>query len=394
MTNVVYVDAVGGVAGDMLLGALLDAGADEAGVREALGGLGLPGLDFEVGSERRHGIAARRVRVSAPEEHVDRTWSDVRSVVEAAPLPDRARERALAAFSALARAEAHVHRIPVDEVHFHEVGAADAVADVCGIAMALETLDIDEFVCSPLPVARGFVDAAHGRLPLPAPATLELLRDAPLKGVDLDAELVTPTGAAVVAALAREFGPVPAMRLSSVGYGAGTRDLPELPNLVRVLVGSRAERYGRAHDISLIETNLDDLSPEFVPDAAQACFGAGALDVWVTHAQMKKGRPGVVLSALATPENEPNVAEAMLRETGTLGVRVTAVRRWELERAWRTVRVAGEQVRVKVGTLNGSTLSVAPEHDDCAAVAAATGRSVSSVWSAALAAAQQGMEEP
>ena len=394
MTNTVYVDAIGGVAGDMLLAALLDAGADEATVREALAGLGLPGLDFEVGSERRHRIAARRVNVVAPEERVDRTWSDVRSVVEAAPLPDRARQRALTVFSALAHAEARVHRIPVDEVHFHEVGAADAIADVCGIAVALDTLETDELVCSPLPVARGFVDAAHGRLPLPAPAALELLRDAPLRGLDLDAELVTPTGAAVVAALAREFGPVPAMRLQSIGYGAGTRDLPELPNLVRVLVGTRAESYGRAHDVALIETNLDDLSPEFVPDAAQACFDAGALDVWVTPAQMKKGRPGVVLSALSTLENEPRVAEAMLRESGTLGVRVTTVRRWELERGWRTVRVAGEQVRVKVGTLNGSTLSVAPEHDDCAAVAAATGRSVASVWSAALAAAQEEGEQP
>ena len=389
MTNMVYVDAVGGVAGDMLLAALLDAGADEATVREALAELGLPGLDLEVGIERRHGIAARRVNVVAAQEPVDRTWSDVRTIVEAAPLPDRARDRALAVFSALARAEAHVHRMPVEEVHFHEVGAADAIADICGIAVALETLDIEEVVCSPLPVARGFVDAAHGRLPLPAPATLELLRGAPLKGVDLDVELVTPTGAAVVAALAPAFGPVPPMRLSSVGYGAGARDLPSIPNFVRVLVGVRAERYGRAHDVSLIETNLDDLSPEFVPDVAQACFAAGALDVWVTPVQMKKARPGIVLSALATQEKEPDVAEAILRESGTLGVRVTTVRRWELDRGWRTVRVAGEQVRVKVGTLNGSTLSVAPEHDDCAAVAAATGRSVASVWSAALSAAQE-----
>jgi pyridinium-3,5-bisthiocarboxylic acid mononucleotide nickel chelatase len=393
MTKMLYVDAVGGVAGDMLLAALLDAGADETSVREALKGLGVPGLDLEVGGERRHGIAARRVKVLFREEHVHRSWSDVRALIETGPLPSRARERALAVFSELARAEGRVHRVPPDEVRFHEVGAADAIADVCGIAVALESLDVEEVGCSPLPVARGFIDAAHGRLPLPAPATLDLLRGAPLYGLDLDAELVTPTGAAVVAALAGEFGPVPSMRLDAVGYGAGTRDLPEIPNVVRVLVGERALRHGRAHDVSLIETNLDDLSPEFVPDAAQACFAAGALDVWVTPVQMKKGRPGIVLSALATQADEPSVAEAMLRATGTLGVRVATVRRWELERRWRTVQVAGEQVRVKIGSLNGSTLSVAPEHDDCAAVAAATGRSVASVWSAALAAAREEVEE-
>ena len=389
-----YVDAVGGVAGDMLLAALIDAGADDVPVREALAGLGIPGLSIELGREYRHGIAARRIRVLADEEHVHRTWGDVRALIEAADLPPRARERALAVFAALAHAEARVHGVSPDEVRFHELGAIDAIADVCGIAVALEALDTDEIICSPLPVGRGFVDAEHGRLPLPAPATLELLRGAPLKGVDLEAELVTPTGAAVIAALAHEFGPVPVMRMLGVGYGAGGHDLPGLPNVVRVLVGERAQRYGRAHDVSLIETNLDDLSPEFVPDAAQACFAAGALDVWVTAAQMKKGRPGVVLSALATQADEPRVAEAMLRESGTLGVRVTNVRRWELERRWRTVRVAGEPVRVKLATLNGNTLSVAPEHDDCAAVAAAKGRSVASVWSAALAAAQGEVPEP
>jgi uncharacterized protein (TIGR00299 family) protein len=378
----------------MLLAALIDAGADDVAVREALAGLGIPGLSIELGREYRHGIAARRIRVLADEEHVHRTWGDVRALIEAADLPPRARERALAVFAALAHAEARVHGVSPDEVRFHELGAIDAIADVCGIAVALEALDTDEILCSPLPVGRGFVDAEHGRLPLPAPATLELLRGAPVKGVELEAELVTPTGAAVIAALADEFGPVPAMRLLGVGYGAGGHDLPGLPNVVRVLVGERAQRYGRAHDVSLIETNLDDLSPEFVPDAAQACFAAGALDVWVTAAQMKKGRPGVVLSALATQADEPRVAEAMLRESGTLGVRVTNVRRWELERRWRTVRVAGEPVRVKLATLNGNTLSVAPEHDDCAAVAAAKGRSVASVWSAALAAAQGEVPEP
>jgi pyridinium-3,5-bisthiocarboxylic acid mononucleotide nickel chelatase len=182
------------------------------------------------------------------------------------------------------------------------------------------------------------------------------------------------------------------MRLDSLGYGAGTRDLAELPNLVRVLVGEQVERHGRAHDVSLIETNLDDLSPEFVPDVVEACFKAGALDVWVTPTQMKKGRPGIVLSALAAPAEEQAVAEAMLTQSGTLGVRVSGVRRWELDRHWRTVEVAGRQVRVKIGSLNGRALRVAPEHDDCAAVAAETGEPASAIWNAALAAAQEELD--
>jgi pyridinium-3,5-bisthiocarboxylic acid mononucleotide nickel chelatase len=393
MTRLLYVDAVAGVAGDMLLAALLDAGADQAAVRTALAGLGVPGLDLEVGTVTRHSIAARSVKVVSEEQHAHRTWVDVRELIAAAGgLPARARERAQGVFALLAEAEGRVHGIPPEQVHFHEVGAADAIGDVCGIAVALESLGIDEIVCSPLPLARGFTQTAHGTLPLPAPAVLELLRGAPLHGVELEVELVTPTGAAVVAALAREYGPVPAMRLSSLGYGAGARDLPELPNLVRVLVGEPVESHGRAHDVSLIETNLDDLSPEFVPDVAEACFAAGAVDVWITPTQMKKGRPGIVISALAKPAEDQAVAEAMLVESGTLGVRVSTVRRWELERHSRTVEVAGRQVRVKIGSLNGRALRVAPEHDDCAAVAKETGASATSVWSAALAAAQEELE--
>jgi hypothetical protein len=389
MSRLVYVDAVAGAAGDMLLGALVQAGADVEEVGSGVRGLGIPGLDLEVTTVGRHSISATAVHVTATEEHVHRTWPDVRELIDAAELPARARARAQLVFAALAEAEARVHGIAPEEVHFHEVGAADAIADVCGIAVALETLDVDELVCSPLPLGRGFAQTDHGTIPLPAPAVLELLRGAPVRGVDLDVELVTPTGAAVVAALASEFGPVPAMTLDAVGYGAGSRDLAELPNVVRVLVGQTVEQHGRAHDVSLIETNLDDLSPEFVPDVVEACFAAGALDVWVTPVQMKKGRPGIVLSALAPPADEQAVAAALLGESGTLGVRVSTVRRWELERRWRTVLVSGREVRVKIGSLNGRALRVAPEHDDCAAVAAATGEPASAVWSAALAAVRE-----
>jgi uncharacterized protein (TIGR00299 family) protein len=398
VTRLAYVDAVAGVAGDMLLGALLDAGADPEYVRSGLAALALDGLALENEATSRHGIAARRVSVvAAPEHDVHRNWADVRDLLDGAALPPRALERAHAVFAALARAEGRVHDVAPENVHFHEVGALDAIGDVCGIVLALEELDIDELACSPLPAPRGLIDAAHGRLPLPAPATLELLRGAPLYGVDVSVELVTPTGAAVVAALAVEFGPLPAMHLQTVGYGAGTRDLQELPNVVRVLVGERdrpAGGDGVREDVMLIETNLDDLSPELVPDAAERCFAAGALDVWVSPAQMKKGRPGIVFSALARPADERAVAEAILRETTTLGVRVSPARRWELAREWISVEVDGEAIRVKLGFLDGQAVNAAPEHDDCLAAARRTGRPVKELWGAALAAAATRVPAP
>ena len=376
MSSLAYVDAVAGVAGDMLLAALLDAGADTGYVQAGLDSLQLPALALETATVARHGITARRVSLLAgPEPHVDRTWADVRVLLDGASLPARALGRAHAVFAALAHAEGRVHSVAPEAVHFHEVGGLDAIGDVCGIALALEDLDIDEVSCSPLP----------------APATLELLRGAPLYGVDVEAELVTPTGAAVVAALAVEFGPLPPMHLRAVGYGAGARELDELPNVVRVLVGERERPAGGGggvrEDVMLIETNLDDLSPELVPDAAERCFAAGALDVWVSSAQMKKGRPGIVFSALARPADERAVAETILRETTTLGVRVSTVRRWELAREWVTVEVEGEPIRVKLGSLDGQVVNAAPEHDDCVAAARRAGRPVKELWAAALAAA-------
>src|SRR3954449_6432238 len=236
-------------------------------------------------------------------------------------------------------------------------------------------------------MGRGLVDAAHGRLPLPAPATLALLEGAPVVGVELEGELVTPTGAALVAALATGYGPLPAMTLGAVGYGAGTRDHAALPNVVRVITGVAGRAGGAA--VSLIEANLDDLLPELAPDAAAACVEAGALDVWTSPAQMKRGRPGFVLSALARPADEQAVATAMLRETSTLGVRIAHLDRTELERESRTVQVAGEPVRVKVGRLGGRVGNLAPEEPHCGRAARIPGDPVKTVWARALAAAHE-----
>ena len=381
MSRLLYIDCVSGVAGDMLLAALLDAGADIERVREGLRSLSLDGLEVEQAYASRNGIRAAQVKIVAQPDRASRSWREMRELIERAALPDRARLWAEEAFRRLAEAEGRVHGVELEQVHFHELGTIDAAADVCGVAIAIG------IVCSPLPAGRGFVEAAHGRLPLPAPATAELLRGVPIYGVDAETELVTPTGAALVTTLASDFGPLPPIRVDKIGYGAGSREADSVPNVVRVLVGEAIEELATA-TVSLIEANMDDLSPELVPDAAESCFAAGALDVWATPVQMKKGRPGFVLSALARAADERRVAEAILRETSTLGVRIAQLRRWELERDVRTVEVDGEQVRVKVGWLDGEIVNVAPEHDDCRAVAERTGRSVKSVWSVAFAAVQ------
>ncbi|HXG76888.1 MAG TPA: nickel pincer cofactor biosynthesis protein LarC [Gaiellaceae bacterium] len=384
--RLLYLDCVGGLAGDMLLAALLDAGADVERLRAVPGELGLREVGVAVERVERQGIGALHVRVEAPEEHEHRAYRELRRLVAGSGLPEGARERALATFARLAEAEGAIHGVPAEDVHFHELGAVDTLVDVCGAHVLLAELGVERVACSPLPVARGLARAAHGVLPLPAPATLALLAGAPLVGVETEAELVTPTGAALAATLVEEWGPLPPLTLERVGYGAGTRDLPDRPNVVRVLLGAAETRpAGRA---LLLETNLDDLPPELVPDAVERCFAAGALDVWTVPATMKKGRPGFVLSALCRPGAEGDVARALLEETTALGVRVTPVDRYELEREERTVEVAGGSVRVKVGLLEGRVVNVAPEHDDCAALARSTGRSVKSVWAEALAAAQ------
>lgn len=387
--RVCYLDCVGGLAGDMLLAALLDAGGDEARLRAVPSLLGLDRVEIAVERVERQGIGALHVKVSGDADTDHRHYGEIRQRVEAANLADRAKALALDAFARLAEVEAGIHGVPVEDVHFHELGGVDTLVDVCGAFVLLDDLHVERVACSPLPFARGLTRAAHGVLPLPAPATLALLEGAPLVGVETEAELVTPTGATIAATVVDEWGSLPSLTLERVGYGAGAADFPDRPNVVRVVIGESTARVAATGQVVLLETNLDDLSPELVPDAVDRCFAAGALDAWTAPAQMKKGRPGIVLSALARPGAEADVARAILEETSALGVRVHRLSRYELERAQRVVEVAGGTVRVKVGMLDGRVVNVAPEHDDCAALARSTGRAVKSVWAEALARAHE-----
>lgn len=385
--RVAYLDCHGGLAGDMLLAALLDAGASEDAVRAALAGLGLSGWRLELHQVQRAGLRALRAVVEIGDAQPVRPYGEVRASIERAALEDGVKRRALRVFEELARAEARVHgRADLEAVHLHEAGATDALIDVVGVCAALADLAVEELVCSPLPLGRGTVRGAHGELPLPAPAVLELLAGAPVTGAG-EGETVTPTGAALARALADSFGDPPDMTLLATGYGAGARDTAR-PNVVRVLLGE-AGAQRRAASALLVEANLDDMSPELLPEVIARLLAAGAQDAWVTPVVMKKGRPAFTLSALCTPAEHERVLDVIYAETTTFGTRTTAVAKDELERSWAEVGVAGCTVRVKLARRGGAVITAAPEHDDALAAARATGLPLKEVYRLALQALQE-----
>ncbi len=371
-----YVNCAAGVAGDMLLGALVDAGADREAVAEALGGLGVGGYALSFERVQRGGIAATWANV-VTEQHGSHPHRPVRAVLElltAAELDDAVRSSAARVFIALAEAEGAVHGIDPGDVELHEVGALDAIVDVVGVAAALQSLGIERIVASPIAVGHGSVSAAHGLLPNPPPAVARLLasRQVPVVGVETGMELSTPTGVAVLVALAERFGALPSMSVQAVGYGAGSADTAGRPNVVQVLVGTETEsatapRPGR----SAVElaANVDDVTGEVLAHTIAALVGAGAHDAWATPIVMKKGRPAHTVHALADPADLDRLAAVLIAETGSLGLRASVVERWPQRRAEVTVDVDGHAVRVK---LAGGRAK--PEHDDAAAAASALGR--------------------
>jgi hypothetical protein len=362
-----------GIAGDMALGALVDAGADPDEVRTLLRRLPVGDWELEFEPVLRGGIAATKAHVHAPETAVVRTAGHIAGLVEEARLPERVTRRALATFGALAEVEGRLHRRPPEQVHFHEVGGLDAIVDVVGTAASLEVLGVDEVQSSSVANGTGMVRAAHGLLPVPAPAVVALLQNAPTHGVDVAMELTTPTGAALLAATVTRWGPLPDMRIDTSGFGAGTREIDGRPNAVQVVVGQSlaageagGSQVGVApgQPVLLLEANVDDATGEVLAYTLAALLDAGAHDAWVTPIVMKKGRPAHMVSSLADPAVAAQVARALSAETGSLGVRATTLARWPRSRGVDTVEVAGRPVRVKV-----SPGRVKVEHDDAARVA-------------------------
>jgi uncharacterized protein (TIGR00299 family) protein len=387
-----YFDCFAGVAGDMVLGALLDAGGSADALRAGLAGVPVGPFELEVTGVERGGIGATQVRVRAGHSPVVRTWAYLRGALGEADLPAPVRNRSLAIFGRLAEAEARVHRKPVDQVHFHEVGAVDAVVDVVGSALLLHDLGVTEVWASSVATGTGLHRGEHGVLPVPAPAVLELLAGVPIYSGGVAAELTTPTGAAILAASAGRFTELPPMRVASVGYGAGTRRHDELPNLLRVLLGERTEGSSAGDGGLVLEANLDDMTPELAPWVLERLLEAGAADVWFTPIHMKRGRPGITLSVLCAPGTDAAVRELLWRETSTLGVRGLPVRKWMLERRVIAVAVPGGKVRVKLGLDGGRVVNLAPEYADCARLASETGRPLKDVMARAQSAAMAALD--
>ncbi len=415
--RIAYLDCFSGISGDMFLGALVDAGVPAELLERTVEALGV-GARLEISRVNRSGISAFKVDVYShgekdlPREEFEKTKAsgvrsqesgvgsqpvshethrgsehgyghehshghgrglkEIREIIRGAPgISETAKGTAIAIFENLGAAEAKIHQVPVEKVHFHEVGSVDALVDICCSAVGDEALQIEEWVCSPLNVGGGTVECAHGTFPIPAPATLELLKDAPVYSSGPQKELVTPTGAAIARTLARRFAEFPSMKVAATGYGAGTRDFPRFPNVLRLTVGeSQAEAHAAAEEaIAVLEASIDDLNPQVFGYVMDRALAEGALDAFGTQLQMKKNRPGVLLTVLAKPGDAERLAKLIFAETSTLGVRIRQEQRRALGRRWVSVQTRWGEVRMKVASLNGSITNYAPEYEDCRKIA-------------------------
>jgi len=428
--RIAYLECFSGISGDMFLGALVDAGVSPRLLEDTVAALGL-GAKLEISRVVRSGISATKVDVwvegekdmpreeywakqnaahaaapalieasghhehshehghshsyehthshTGPGEHAPHTHghthrglNEIRKIISGAPISDQAKKTAICTFEALGAAEAKIHNVPVEEIHFHEVGAVDAIVDIVCAAVGAEALAVDEFVCSPLNVGGGTVHCAHGTFPVPAPATLELLREAPVYSSGVQAELVTPTGAAIVKTLARRFEAFPPMKVERAGYGAGSRDFEHNPNVVRLVIGEAAKPLDKVNSetISVLEANIDDLNPQVFGYVLDRLLQEGALDVFGVPVQMKKNRPGTLLTVLCKSEDAGKLKQLIFAETTTLGVRRREEVRQTLARRWENVRTQWGEVRIKIASMNGTVTNYAPEYEDCRKIAA------------------------
>ena len=407
--RIAYLDCFSGISGDMFLAALIDAGVAPEIFERAVAAVGV-GAKLEISRVNRSGITATKVDVIADgkkdaprsskaaatreyshlpsdahthhdhehplpdhEHQHSRGLVEIRAIIRKASLSDSVKKTAIAIFEKLGAAESKIHNIPIDQVHFHEVGAVDALVDITCAAAGANALKVDEIVCSPLNVGGGTVTCAHGTFPVPAPATVELLAGVPVYSSGLQAELVTPTGAAIVRTLATRFAAFPEMKIKSAGYGAGTRDFPGHANVLRITIGEAASKLAAntsQETIAVLEANLDDLNPQVFGYVMDRLLEAGALDVFGTPVHMKKNRPGTLLTVLAKPDDADKLAQIIFAETTTLGVRRREEKRQVLARKWQTVPTRFGDVRIKIASLNGTITSYAPEYEDCRRIAA------------------------
>ena len=381
--RVAHFDCFSGISGDMVLGAVVSAGVPVDAIRSALASLGLP-IELEVEAVKRCGIAATKVNVVAPDEEEYRFLPDVVAIIDRGQLTDRQRELALTIFRKLAVAEAAVHGMPVEKVHFHEVGALDSIADIIGSAVGLDLLGVERFTSRSVPPGSGTVKCAHGVMPIPAPATAELLKGVPLGSAPVKGELTTPTGAAILTTVVSEYTDTPAMTVERIGHGAGTKDPFEQPNILRLMIGTSRDHQGAEADtIWVLETNLDDCPAEVIGFTAELLFAAGALDVFSVPVQMKKGRPGVLLTVLSDDVHRAELEAILFRETGTFGIRRHRAERTKLRREAVTVETPWGPVKAKRGWRDGFAV-LTPEYEDSARLAREHGVPLRAVYAAVV----------
>lgn len=381
---VAYLDCATGISGDMTLAALIDAGVDPQQIQAAIDSLGLEDVRLRVEETRKAGFRATKISIDHPPQHAHRHLSDIQQMIrQAEALTPLQKQNALSIFEAIGRAEAHVHGMSLEDVHFHEVGAVDSIADIVGAAVGFSLLGVDHIFCSAVPTGRGKIKIAHGVCSVPAPATAELLAGIPLADVDIEAELTTPTGAGIVATLVDEFRPgLPAMTIERIGYGAGTRDLPGRANILRLIVGEMAPTR-HTDEVVLLETNLDDISAEILGHARNILMNAGALDVYTTSIQMKKNRPGTMLSVIAKPADADTLESLIFQETGTLGVRRRTIERSIRQREQLLVSTPWGEVTGKLAWRDAEPARFTPEFDSCAELAERAGVPLLDIYRAA-----------
>ena len=390
-----FFDTHSGIAGDMTLAALVDAGANRDLIQQRIASLGLPNVQLQFSETYRHCFRALELHIQHPPEHAHRHLSDIEQMLNQSDLSDRELDIALRLFRRIGVAEAKVHGTSIEDVHFHEVGAIDSIVDIVGVAVAMVDLGISRVSASPPPTGAGEITIAHGTVNVPAPATAEILRGIPIRRCDIEAELTTPTGAAVLAVLADEFGSLPSMQIQRIGYGAGHKDLKEQANILRVMIGNPVGDF--QDEVSLLETNLDDCTAEQIGFAIERLWELPVLDVYTTAIGMKKNRPGVLLSAICQPEHREAVEECIFRNTTSLGIRRSTMKRAKLRREIISVDTPWGAVRVKIAHSlshrDGAGPQLAPEFEDCRQLAIQHNQTLSSVYQAAINAADSAVSK-
>jgi len=360
--KIAYFDCCSGISGDMVIGALIDSGLDVKILQRELRKLPINGYSISAAKDERHHIVGSNFRVRFKESRHHRTFKDIKNLISRSKLSHKVKELSTTIFFNLAKAEAKVHGCKIDDVHFHEVGAIDSIIDIVGTAIGIEQLDIEKVYASPLSLGSGWVKTLHGRMPVPAPATLELLKGVTIIPSPVASELTTPTGAAIIKTLAQDFGDMPKMKIQNTGYGIGDKVFKEIPNVLRLIIG---ERSGDPEKLLIMETNIDDMNPQIYDYLMTRLFKKGALDVFLTPIQMKKGRPAVLLKVLCPAKQRDALMDTIFEETTTLGVRTYEVNRYCLERKIEDVLTSYGKVRIKVSLKNGKPINIQPEYEDC-----------------------------